>query len=175
MDQLTRLVLDARDGDRLALASAIRATQPDVWRLAASLVGPNDADDVTQDVYVRMYRSLPRFRAEASARTWLFVIARRACIDHLRSRGRQRRHAVMTDPDECDVAAESGPDTTVPIDAMIRALSPERRDAFVLTQLLGLSYDDAAAVCEVPVGTIRSRVARAREQLVTALAAAEAI
>lgn len=174
MDELTRLFVDARDGDRLALASAIRATQADVWRLVASLVGPVDADDVTQEVYVRMYRSLPRFRADSSARTWLFVIARRACIDLLRRRGRQRRHAVLADPAKCDVA-EGGPDTTVPIDAMIRALPPERREAFVLTQLLGLSYDEAAAACEVPVGTIRSRVARARAQLVAALEGAEAV
>jgi RNA polymerase sigma-70 factor (ECF subfamily) len=174
VDELTRLFVDARDGDRLALSSAIRATQGDVWRLAASLVGPGDADDVTQDVYLRMYRALPGFRADASARTWLFVIVRRACVDLLRRRGRQRRLSDSLAPDVIDPTV-CGPDTTVPIDAIIRGLPPDRRDAFVLTQLLGCSYEETAQICEVPVGTIRSRVARAREQLVTVLAGAEAV
>ncbi len=174
MDDLTRLFVDARDGDRLALASAIRATQADVWRFVASLVGRDDADDVTQDAYLRMCRALPRFRAESSARTWLLVIARRACVDLLRRRGREQRRAASRDPDR-RLEAEAGPEVSVPLDAMVRALASERRDAFVLTQLLGCSYDDAATICDVPVGTIRSRVARAREDLVSALATAEAI
>jgi RNA polymerase sigma-70 factor (ECF subfamily) len=177
VDELTRLFVDARDGDRLALASAIRRTQADVWRFVASLVGPGDADDVTQDVYLRMYRALPRFRADASARTWLLVIARRACVDRLRRRGRERRNAMVAAAAEATGAdpGERGPETTVPLDTIIRALAPDRRDAFVLTQLLGCSYDEAAAVCRVPIGTIRSRVARAREDLVAALARAEAV
>jgi RNA polymerase sigma-70 factor (ECF subfamily) len=174
VDELTHLFVEARDGDRLALASAIRATQADVWRLAASLVGPADADDVTQDVYLRMWRALPRFRADSSARTWLFVIARRACVDLLRRRGRQRRHSAALHKEAGEPAA-TGPDVSVPLDAMILALPPERRDAFVLTQVLGCSYEETAAICEVPVGTIRSRVARARAHLVAALASAEAI
>lgn len=174
MDDLTRLFVDARDGDRLALASAIRATQADVWRFVASLVGREDADDVTQDAYLRMCRALPRFRAESSARTWLLVIARRACVDLLRRRGREQRRTASRDPGQ-RLESEAGPEVSVPLDTMVRALASERRDAFVLTQLLGCSYDDAATICDVPVGTIRSRVARAREDLVSALTTAEAI
>jgi RNA polymerase sigma-70 factor (ECF subfamily) len=182
VDELTRLLLDARDGDRIALAAFVRGTQPDVWRLAAHLVGPGDADDVTQDVYVRMWRALPRFRGDASARTWLLVIARRACVDALRRRGRQRRlvtpRAVerlpldTTPTQPCTVARI---DEHVALDAMVGELDAERRDAFVLTQMIGCSYDEAALVCGVPVGTIRSRVARARQDLVAALAAVEAV
>ena len=174
MDDLTRLFLDARDGDRLALASAIRATQADVWRLVANLVGRVDADDVTQDVYVRMWRALPRFRGDSSARTWLFVIARRACVDVLRRRGRRRRHVASVEIEPAEPAV-AGPEAGIALDAMIRDLRPERQDAFVLTQLLGCSYEETAAICDVPVGTIRSRVARAREDLVSALATAQAI
>ncbi|MBV8952157.1 MAG: sigma-70 family RNA polymerase sigma factor [Actinobacteria bacterium] len=174
MDELTRLFVDARDGDRLALASAIRATQADVWRFAAGLVGRADADDVTQDVYLRMFRSLPRFRAESSARTWLLVIARRACVDVLRRRSREQRRASAIGADGRELAV-AGPDGSVPLDAMVGALARERRDAFVLTQMLGCSYSEAAAICDVPVGTIRSRVARAREDLVSALGTAEAV
>lgn len=186
MDELTRLLLDARDGDRLSLAAVIRATQADVWRLAAHLVGPGDADDVTQDVYVRMWRALPSFRGEAGARTWLLVIARRACVDALRRRSRYRRlvRAPLAATDgpsrvargECaDPATVDPPDEHVSLDAVVATLARDRRDAFVLTQVIGCTYDEAAAVCGVPVGTIRSRVARARQDLVAALRAAEAV
>ena len=67
-----------RDGDRSALLHALRASQADVWRLATHLVGPQEADDVTQDVFVRAWRALPAYRGDASARTWLLAIARRA-------------------------------------------------------------------------------------------------
>ncbi len=60
------------------------------------------------------------------------------------------------------------------LDELITGLAPERREAFVLTQLIGTSYDEAAMICGVPVGTIRSRVARARDELIAAVRAAEA-
>ena len=91
MDELTRLLVAGRDGDRDALAAAIRRSQADVWRLAAHLVGRDDADDVTQDVFLRAYRSLPGFRAESSGRTWLLTITRRACADLVRRTRRRRR------------------------------------------------------------------------------------
>ena len=76
VDELTRLLVAGRDGDRTALAAAIRRAQPDVWRLAVHLVGREDADDVTQDVFLRAYRSLPGFRAESSGRTWYRALTR---------------------------------------------------------------------------------------------------
>src|SRR5574341_2183656 len=91
MDRLTGLLVQARDGDRLALGAAIRLSQGEVWRLAAHLVGPSEADDVTQDVFLRAWRALPSFRAESSGRTWLLSIARRACVDAIRRQSRWRR------------------------------------------------------------------------------------
>src|SRR2546429_7367964 len=91
MDRLTGLLVQARDGDRLALGAAIRLSQAEVWRVAAHLVGPNEADDVTQDVFVRAWRALPSFRAESSGRTWLLAIARRACADAVPDQSRLRQ------------------------------------------------------------------------------------
>jgi len=91
VDELTRLFLAARDGDRTALFHAVRSSQADVWRLVVHLVGPNDADDVTQDTYVRAWKALPAFRGDSSARTWLLAIARRACADAVRRNVRRRR------------------------------------------------------------------------------------
>src|SRR3954453_18551829 len=93
VDELTRLFLAARDGDRTALLHAIRTSQPDVWRLAYHLVGADDADDVTQDAFVRAWKALPAFRGDSSARTSLLSITRRACADQVRRNVRRRRLA----------------------------------------------------------------------------------
>ncbi len=84
VDELTRLAVAARDGNRLALGSFVRQSQGEVWRFVARLTDPSVADDVTQDVYVRAWKALPAYRADASARTWLLSIARRTCADSLR-------------------------------------------------------------------------------------------
>jgi RNA polymerase sigma-70 factor (ECF subfamily) len=172
MDDLTRLLLAARDGDRLALVHAIRASQADVWRCCAWIVDTDAADDLCQDTYLRMLRALPAYRAEAAGRTWLLAIARRTCADALRRRVRRRRLR-----DRVVTAQHAVPDAShhVPVDALVDALAPSRREAFVLTQLLGCSYEEAALACDVPVGTIRSRVARARADLADAMRAADAV
>jgi len=181
VDELTRLFLAARDGDRAALLRAVRASQADVWRLCSHLVGQELADDVTQDTFLRAWRALPAFRADSSARTWLLAIARRACADELRRVTRRRRVAARFAADRVAGAADHGAAGRVEdgagahaVAALVDALPADQRDAFVLTQVVGCSYEEAAGVCGVPVGTIRSRVARARERLVTGLRAAEA-
>ncbi len=173
VDDWTRLLLSALDGDRAALAGLVRASQGEVWRFVAHRVGREDADDVTQDVFVRAWRAAPGFRHDASARTWLLAIARRACADSLRRRSRRGRLGARLASEPGEAAA---PDRTErnALESLVAGLRVERRDAFVLTQLLGCSYEEAAAVCAVPVGTIRSRVARARADLVDQLRAVAA-
>ena len=162
-DELTQVALRARRGDAAAAAAFVRATQADVWRLCAHLGSPAQADDLTQDTYARAFASLHRFLGRASARTWLLSIARRVCADAVRAAVRERR---MTAAPE---RASDDPAASVAMRALIAGLEPERREAFVLTQILGLSYAEAADTCDCPVGTIRSRVARARADLVAAL------
>jgi RNA polymerase sigma-70 factor (ECF subfamily) len=164
VDELTQLFLAGRDGDRSALAVWVRRLQPDVWRLCAALVDRSEADDLTQETFVRAFRSASRFRVDSSSRTWLFSIARRVCVDAVRARVRWRRLSPkLATPIEAHLG--SG----VEVEDLLSGLDENRRAAFVLTQLLGLSYGEAAAVCGCPVGTIRSRVARAREDLVSML------
>jgi RNA polymerase sigma-70 factor (ECF subfamily) len=167
MDELTRLAIAAGDGDRVALAALVRRTQPEVWRLCRHLVGPAQADDVTQDTYLRAIPALAGFRAESSVRTWLLGIARRAAADAIRREQRRRRLL----PRRAEVAPD--PAGAVAVEALLAPLDPERREAFVLTQVLGLSYLEAAEVAGVAVGTIRSRVSRARAELADLARAAE--
>jgi RNA polymerase sigma-70 factor (ECF subfamily) len=167
VDEVTDLAFAARDGDRDALSLFIRRTWPDVTRLAAAVAGRDLAEDVAQDTYIRALRALPRFRGDSSARTWLLSIARRASVDAVRATGRRRRLARrLAERHEFQAAALG--DGLLTEHALSR-LDPDRRVAFALTQLLGFDYASAAEVCEVPVGTIRSRVARAREQLITGM------
>jgi RNA polymerase sigma-70 factor, ECF subfamily len=165
VDDLTRLALSAAKGDRIALHGFVRASQADVWRLCAHLGDRDRADDLTQETYLRALRALPSFRADASARTWLLAIARRVVADALRSSQRRRRLEGVLRPK----ADEPGPAERVALRDAVDHLDADRRAAFVLTQLLGLSYAEAAEVCGCPVGTIRSRLARARADLVTTL------
>lgn len=164
MDATTRLLLDASDGDELALSAFVHATQAEVWRFCAGLVDPTSADDLTQEVYLRAMRSVAGFRGDASGRTWLLAVARNVCADEIRRRQRARARFLPATETEL-------PDPTGEIDMadLVRTLDEDRREAFVLTQVLGLTYAEAAEACGVPVGTIRSRVARARGDLLDAL------
>ena len=177
MDELERTAVDAAAGDPLAAAALVRATQSDVWRLCAALGDGQSADDLTQETYLRAFGSLHRFQHRSSVRTWLLSIARRVCADAIRSRRRRRLTLVRDDADLQTLARapRSDPvaDGVAVADLLVR-LDRDRREAFVLTQLLGLSYAEAADVAGCPVGTIRSRVARARADLVDSLGGARA-
>lgn len=174
-DQLTEQLLAAADGDRLALSSVVRALYPEVVRYCAVRVAPEVADDVAQDVFLRVTRSVGSFRGDSSARTWVFAVARNTCADAVRRRVRGRDREVVADV-EADHTGDLDawrpqPDAGDGLDLalLLDELAPDRREAFVLTQLSGLSYAEAADVLGVPIGTIRSRVARARGDLVALL------
>ncbi|WP_116450047.1 sigma-70 family RNA polymerase sigma factor [Blastococcus litoris] len=172
MDDLERITADAAEGDPLAAAALVRATQSDVWRLCAALGDGQNADDLTQETYLRAFASLHRFENRSSVRTWLLAIARRVCADAVRSRRRRRLTLVRDAGDLEDLSPARGGDPVAEgaaVDDLLARLDPDRREAFVLTQLLGLPYAQAAEVAGCPVGTIRSRVARARADLIGSL------
>lgn len=170
-DRLGALVDAAREGDDVAVRELVRCTQPAIWRLCNVLGSPGEEDDLVQDTYLRAFRSLETYRGEAPITAWLLSIARRVCADHVRSRVRQRRivGALVDTADDQLVPAPGNPTWE-----LLDAIGPDRREAFVLTQVAGLSYDEAAVVLDCPVGTIRSRVARARNDLVHEVGAADA-
>ena len=172
MEELTALALAAGAGDQVALASFVRRTQADVWRFCAHVNGRAEADDLTQETYLRAIPALARFEARSSARSWLLSIARRTCADSVRRTVRRRRLVEQT---SLEVGAQSAPAPSAEIDLtlVLAGLDPDRRMAFVLTQVLGMSYAETAEACNCPIGTIRSRVARAREDLMRELDQAE--
>ncbi|MEV7866705.1 sigma-70 family RNA polymerase sigma factor [Streptomyces sp. NPDC088124] len=174
----TGWALAARGGDLQAADRFVRALHLDVWRFVAHLsADPQSADDLTQDTFLRALGSLHGFEGRSSARTWLLTIARRTVIDSLRSASARPRRA---DGEDWQLAAERtqqrdlpGFDEGVALTELLSSLPRDRREAFVLTQLLGVPYAEVAVVCRCPVGTVRSRVSRARAALWELLDAAE--
>jgi RNA polymerase sigma-70 factor, ECF subfamily len=167
VEDLGQLVRAARGGDRVALERFVGLAYDEVWRLCSALVDEPSADDLAQDTFIRAIKALHRFRGDASPRTWLLSIARNACMDELRARTRRRRQQQeLADIQSREPRSASDASERMALLELIAQLAPERREAFVLTQLLRLSYDEAAAVCDCPAGTIHSRVARARSELI---------
>ena len=169
-DPLRKLLDAAVEGDDRALSELVRLTQSDVWKLCTALGSAGETEDLVQETYLRALKSLHTYRGDSLVRTWLLSVSRNVCADHVRRRARQRRLIDRVTPLAAD-AVTPGP---VYIDEMMDGLSPERRDAFVLTQMIGLSYEEAAQALEVPIGTVRSRVARARIDLAAVVRQAEA-
>lgn len=175
MDRLTRLLLDAQRGDERALRQFVAETQHDVTTMCRYLGDPDNHEDLAQEAYERALASLHRYRADGPAKHWLLTIVRRTCVDATRRRSRRRRlgrRVIELARDDITVEPIDGfrPEWT----ELLGALDADRRAAFVVTQLNGLSYDQAAGVLGVPIGTIRSRVSRARHDLIAALEASEA-
>lgn len=175
-DRVTELALRAGTGDPKAIELFVEAAYQDVWRFCCHLQDRARADDLTQETFIRALGSIGRFGGRSSARTWLLSIARRTVVDHIRYES-SRPPSAYHDHDESHSPSarhqHGRHEEQVEWAMLIDGLDNDRREAFLLTQLLGLSYADAAEVCGCPVGTIRSRVARARDDLLAAHTADE--
>ncbi|MDD9377838.1 sigma-70 family RNA polymerase sigma factor [Streptomyces sp. ZAF1911] len=173
-EAVTLLALAARDGDPVAVDQFVRALHRDVRRYVAYLsADPQSAEDLTQETFLRALGSLHRFEGRSSARTWLLSIARRTVVDSLRHKAARPK---IADRDDWQTAAEQSQPRDVPgfedgvaLAELLAAIPAERREVFVLTQLMGLPYAEAALMLDCPIGTVRSRVARARSSLIDLL------
>lgn len=164
MFDLDRLATAAQAGDRDALSRFLGSVQTDVWRFCAHLTRVDDADDLAQETLLRVVTHLRRWQ-RGPVMVWTLGIARNVCFEHLRRRERRR-----TDP-VAEVRETAVVDHTGVVETyqLLAALPSDQREAIVLTQLIGLAYEDASRVAGCPIGTIRSRVARGRDQLAAVL------
>ena len=165
-------------GDVSGFEAIVRRYSGMVFTLAARLVGPLDAEDVVQETFLRAWRGLESFRGESSLKTWLYAIAlnrvraRRGTLARLRSRfGAGERPGADPDFSLVDGLADTGlsPEENAlrseerrRLRKAVLGLPEEFRLAVVLRDLEGLSYEEVAAVLSVPIGTVRSRLARGR-------------
>jgi RNA polymerase sigma-70 factor, ECF subfamily len=158
----------ARRGDLPAFEELVRTYQADVYRFACHITRDRAlAEDVTQEAFLRAFRFIGGYRGGTRFTSWLFSITRNCAMDALR---RQRRPLVL---DEDRPSASRGlvdPVARAELDAALRSVSPDHRDSFLLVEVFGLSYQEAADVLGVRIGTVKSRMFRARQALCRALA-----
>ncbi|MEY2565551.1 MAG: eukaryotic-like serine/threonine-protein kinase [Actinomycetota bacterium] len=169
------LAQDARRGDQQALEALLRRHHDRLHALCWRMTGNRaDAADATQEALIAITRGLPRYDARARFGTWAYRVAVNACIDELRKRRRRPEPMEAAQLGEKGLLDRSdreqrGPDAGVVdrivIDDALRALNPEFRAAVVLRDLCGLEYAEIAEVLDVPIGTVRSRLARGRGAL----------
>jgi RNA polymerase sigma-70 factor, ECF subfamily len=169
------LVEAAAAGSRDAFDELVRRYQGPIVNLARALTaGSADAEDLAQEVFVRAWRSLPGFRGDSTFRTWLHRVALNVIHSHRSRLGRFRRlfatpsDSEATDPleraaDQMDFEQDLLRRDT--IDRALSALPEELRDAVTLRDIQGLDYREIAAALQVPIGTVESRIFRARQRL----------
>jgi RNA polymerase sigma-70 factor (ECF subfamily) len=172
-----------RQGDELAWEALVRRFQSRVYAVALQYVrNPDDARDVAQDIFVKLYQRLGTFRGHETFLPWLLRLSRNACIDHLRRRKAR--------PPRTDIPVDEGPQLPAPgpdpheswavghrrrlVWRALQRLTEANREMIVLKEIHGLNLQEIADLLEIPMGTVKSRSNRARLELARAIQAMEA-
>ena len=174
------LVKRVQRGDKSAFDLLVRKYQHKVVKLVLRYVrNPAEAEDISQEAFIKAYRALPQFRGDSAFYTWMYRIAINTAKNSLASRDRSpiAYDLDLTDPEESHSVQSRLQDPDTPegmalteeirgiVNSAIDALPEELKTAIVLRELDGLSYEEIAAAMECPVGTVRSRIFRAREAI----------
>lgn len=181
MDEVTLddVVARCRRGDQRAWEELVNATANDIYRLAVSFArSASEAEDLTQDVYLKIWQSLDRFEAGSSFRAWAYRVARNLFVDAYR-RSRRERRASWVDPEYLSSLADGEDPHTVSVrhqrlELARKALAdlPEELAQLVLLRdFADWSYEELAREYEIPLGTVKSRLNRARRELAAAVTA----
>lgn len=164
-----RTLAAARDGDLRAFEDLVRLYQADAFRFARYLTRDRSlAEDVTQEAFIRAFRFLHSYRGDSRFSSWLFRIVRNCGMDALRKR------ASLRNEEQVPPTPPPNPAAKVELDTALASVSPEHREPFLLIEVLGLSYREAADVLGLKIGTVKSRMHRARLAMCEALATDEA-
>lgn len=159
-------------GEREAMGRLVSEHYPAVFRFCAHRVGPELAKDAAQETFITAHRRLKQFREQSSFSTWLFGIAN----NHCRNLARKRKVEIgFSDIWATGGSQESGLIDREALRVALMKLTPEHREAVVMHEIEGLSYEEIAAVIEAPVGTVKSRVHHAFLSLRRSLGAGEQV
>jgi len=170
------LVHSAVAGRESSFEELVRRYQRPIASYVYRMIGDYDAAlDLTQEVFIKVYNSLARYRAEFKFSTWIYKIAHNAAIDHLRRHSVREQHLLADEDARPGLAIESRrltpeqeserEERRSEIEAVIQCLSPAYRELIVLRHSHDLSYDEIAEVTGLPLGTVKNRLFRAREAM----------
>jgi RNA polymerase sigma-70 factor, ECF subfamily len=170
------LVERTLQGELSAFEELVERHRDVVFRTAARIVGPDEAEDVTQDAFLRAFHRLEQYRGTAAFRTWLLQIAQNAALNTL-ARARRRPIEPGSEPDDVpDRDPARHPATRLErrerqerLERKLVSLRPEYRSLLVLRDLEGLSYTEIADVLDMPLGSVKGRLHRARGALIELL------
>lgn len=167
-----------RAGDAAAFEELVRTHTPSVYKIAYSIMGnEHDAQDAVQEAFIKIYRALPHFRGDSAITTWMYRITVNVCKDTLRSMGRFRAihaddEAVFLEiPDSALTPEETllSKESQKAVRAAIALLPTDYQLVITLCELEELPYVDAARILDCPLGTVKSRLSRARNLLLQKL------
>jgi RNA polymerase sigma-70 factor (ECF subfamily) len=167
----TELVARARQGDEAAFEQLVLRHQRYVFNLAYRVLGDyTEAEDMTQEAFVRVWRGLSGFRGQARFTTWLYRIVHNLCLNRLPGLQRERLQAepleeVLADPGPSPADLFAVRDQMAFLHAQLERLPEKYRLVLTLRYLQRLSYDEIAAVLEMPMGTVKTHIHRARRLL----------
>lgn len=169
------LVRAAAGGDTEAFARLVRTYENKIYSLAFRMCGSaDDASDIAQEAFLAAWRGLPSFRGDSGFATWLYRLTSNAAIDYLRRQKKQRGDISLDDEELGLDAVDTGPgpqdaaertEVRSVVAAGLQELSEGHRQVLVLREIQGLSYEEIADVLEVDLGTVKSRISRARSAL----------
>jgi RNA polymerase sigma-70 factor, ECF subfamily len=163
----------AQRGDERALALIVHAYEQAIFHYILRMVGDRTlAEDLTQDVFMRVYQGLPRFSLRSQFTTWMFQIARNRVVDELRAAERRPRSLVAIDELTPLVSVDAPVERVEAVDLLWRAvaeLSPDLKEALLLRDVVGLSYNEISDALEITLATVKWRIFKAREQVQEAL------
>ncbi|MEZ6080200.1 MAG: RNA polymerase sigma factor [Pirellulaceae bacterium] len=159
------LVASCVAGDSAAMQAIYEQSKSRVYGLMVRMVGQQDADDLTQQVYLQMFRKLGQFNGQSKLETWLFRIATNEALQYLRKQKRQTTASYAVDPITVDDDHLIKGEESQLVEAALKRLDPGLRAVFLLKEQQGLSYCDIAESLGIPEGTVGSRLNRARKEL----------
>jgi RNA polymerase sigma-70 factor (ECF subfamily) len=166
------VVRRAQRGDEEAFSVIVRTYEAPVFNFVLRMVGDRElAEDLTQDVFLRVFRSLPRYAHRSKFTTWLFQVAKNLVFDDVRARMRRPQNVELVS--ELPIAAWDAPieqaETISAIWAAVEQLSPDLKTALLLRDVVGLSYTEIAETLEITMPTVKWRIYKAREDVQRAL------
>jgi len=165
LQETAEVVAACQQGEPVAQRRLYEASHQNVYRLVVRMVGVQSAADVTQQVFLQVFRKISQFSGRSQFGTWIYRVAVNESLQHLRKSKRLQMQRIEQEPIDRSPNNHENIDNKELLEQALAQLEPELRSTFLLREIEGLSYDEIARALEIPEGTVGSRLNRARREL----------